>query len=451
MLALNKKTICSINQQNIHYSYSCKILNDKAMKNTLLRTVVIFVALCIYPSIHAYDFEYDGFYYDITSDSTVSVTYEGSTEYQYEGDIIIPEKATFNNKTYQVSEIGPFAFFECNIGTISIPNNIIAIRESAFTSSSLDSINIGSGVLIIEPSAFSYCNLGHINIPDNVTRIGHHAFYASFGLETVIIGNGVTQIEQSTFHFCPNLKHIALGNNTTSIGAEAFLSCDSLKYIELPNSISEIGKNAFSSCDALSSITLSENLSEIKEQTFSNCTSLSSIIIPDKVSTIATSAFSGCNHLVSLRLGTGVTDISYWAFKSAPLKEIYAFSETPPTVHYTNSYTNSFDADIFNQCTLYVPAGSLQAYKNAEVWKNFKNIVENDFTGIERPSPDKAKIFGNKNSIAFRNIEPGTDISIYDTTGKCIKTFAVDGDSEIPFPSGIYLIKYAGKTVKIIL
>ena len=46
------------------------------MKNTLLRTVVILVALCIYPSIHAYDFEYDGFYYDITSDSTVSVTHD---------------------------------------------------------------------------------------------------------------------------------------------------------------------------------------------------------------------------------------------------------------------------------------------------------------------------------------------------------------------------------------
>ena len=112
------------------------------MKNTLLRTVVILVALCIYPSIHAYDFECEGFYYDITSDSTVSVTYEGSTEYEYEGDIIIPEKATFNNKTYQVTEIGPLAFLGCNIGTISIPNNIIAIREKAFTSSSLDSIDI---------------------------------------------------------------------------------------------------------------------------------------------------------------------------------------------------------------------------------------------------------------------------------------------------------------------
>ena len=150
-------------------------------------------------------------------------------------------------------------------------------------------------------------------------------------------------------------------------------------------------------------------------------------------------------------MGTGVTDIFYGAFRAAPLKEIYASSTIPPIAYHTNSYTDTFDADIFNQCTLHVPAGSLQAYKNAEVWKNFKNIVENDFTGIERPSPDKAKIFGNKNSIAFRNIEPGTDISIYDTTGKCIKTFAVDGDSEIPLPSGIYLIKYAGKTVKIIL
>ena len=56
------------------------------MKNTLLRTVVIFVALCIYPSIHAYDFEYDGFYYDITSDSTGSaVSYTHLDVYKRQG------------------------------------------------------------------------------------------------------------------------------------------------------------------------------------------------------------------------------------------------------------------------------------------------------------------------------------------------------------------------------
>ena len=60
------------------------------MKNTLLRTVVILVALCIYPSIHAYDFECDGFYYDITSDSTVSVTHDHGDFYK--GDISIPNQ-----------------------------------------------------------------------------------------------------------------------------------------------------------------------------------------------------------------------------------------------------------------------------------------------------------------------------------------------------------------------
>ena len=68
----------------------------------------------------------------------------------------------------------------------------------------------------------------------------------------------------------------------------------------------------------------------------------------------------------------------------------------PPAAH--PEAFSSFSPMFFIQCTLYVPVGSLQAYKNAEVWKNFKNIVENDFTGIERPSPDKAKIFGR---IAF--------------------------------------------------
>lgn len=62
------------------------------MKNTLLRTVVIFVTLCIYPGIHAYDFECEGFYYDITSDSTVSVTHDHGDFYK--GDISIPNQAT---------------------------------------------------------------------------------------------------------------------------------------------------------------------------------------------------------------------------------------------------------------------------------------------------------------------------------------------------------------------
>ena len=61
----------------------------------------------------------------------------------------------------------------------------------------------------------------------------------------------------------------------------------------------------------------------------------------------------------------------------------------PPAAH--PEAFSSFSPMFFIQCTLHVPVGSLQAYKNAEVWKNFKNIVENDFHRNRTPYRTKQK------------------------------------------------------------
>ncbi|MBS1387127.1 MAG: leucine-rich repeat protein [Barnesiella sp.] len=116
------------------------------MKNTLLRTVVIFVALCIYPSIHAYDFEYDGFYYDITSDSTVSVTHDHGDFYK--GDISIPNQATHNGKTYQVTTIDDRAFEgKEQLTSVHISNSIDSIGDYAFCGCPLlTQVSLGEGV-----------------------------------------------------------------------------------------------------------------------------------------------------------------------------------------------------------------------------------------------------------------------------------------------------------------
>ena len=379
------------------------------MKTRVQKWLPVITGLMFSMHALAYDFESGGIYYNYKefSDSEVYVTHNG-TPYSgnsYSGHVKIPKTVTYNSKMYRVTEIGQQAFKSCKkLISVEIPESVTKIGNGAFDYSGLSSVNIPNSVTIIENNAFSSTQLTSIRIPGNATQ-WERAFAGCSKLTTVIIESGIKKIEKG-----------------------AFANCTGLTSVSIPNSVTVISESAFSSCTALTSID-----------------------IPNSVTEISSTAFSGCNHLVSLKLGTGVTDIFYGAFRAAPLKEIYASSTIPPIAYHTNSYTDTFDADIFNQCTLHVPAGSLQAYKNAEVWKNFKNIVENDFTGIERPSPNKAKIFGNKNSIAFRNIEPDTDISIYDTTGKCIKTFAVDGDCEIPFPSGIYLIKYAGRTVKIIL
>ena len=114
------------------------------MKNTLLRTVVILVALCIYPSIHAYDFEYDGFYYDITSDSTVSVTHDHGDFYK--GDISIPNQATHNGKTYQVTTIEANAFKgKEQLTSVHISNSIDSIGDYADVAELADAPALGAG------------------------------------------------------------------------------------------------------------------------------------------------------------------------------------------------------------------------------------------------------------------------------------------------------------------
>lgn len=46
-------------------------------------------------------------------------------------------------------------------------------------------------------------------------------------------------------------------------------------------------------------------------------------------------------------------------------------------------------AHLYEDCVLYVPQGSLEAYRSTEPWKYFKNIVEEEGTsGIEETVPD---------------------------------------------------------------
>ena len=60
------------------------------------------------------------------------------------------------------------------------------------------------------------------------------------------------------------------------------------------------------------------------------------------------------------------------------LESIYLVSETPPAV--VNEY--NFNEEQYKTVDLYVPNGTMAAYKEADVWKEFLNIKEFDATGI---------------------------------------------------------------------
>lgn len=78
---------------------------------------------------------------------------------------------------------------------------------------------------------------------------------------------------------------------------------------------------------------------------------------------------------------SGVTN---WCCNS--LADIYCYGSTPaePAYH----YYHIFSEDTYSGCTLHVPYGTKEAYKAADDWKNFTNIVEFDPTGVEAVSAE---------------------------------------------------------------
>jgi hypothetical protein len=141
-------------------------------------------------AVLAHDFEVDGIYYNITSetDLTVEVTHQGDSYNSFEeytDTVIIPETVTYDGRIYRV------------------------------------------------------------------VSIGRHAFDESWNLIKVVIPNSVTNIEYSAFGYCTKLTTLILGNSIVSIGDYAFCDCYDLLNITIPGSVNSIGERAFRYCDNL--------------------------------------------------------------------------------------------------------------------------------------------------------------------------------------------------------
>ena len=295
----------------------------------------LILALVATTTLWAYDFQSGDLYYNITSDTTVEVTYDiprsGDNGNRYLKEAIIPEYVCYQGRTYCVSGIGESAFNWCEVMSyVKIPETITSIGHYAFNSChSLTSITIGNSVTSIGDNAFSICT----------------------SLTSITIGNSVTSIGNSAFSSCSSLTTVTIGNSVTSIGDKAFSWCESLTSITIPNSVTSIGEEAFIYCSSLISVTIGNNVTSIGSSAFYDCSSLTSITIPNSVTSIGSCAFSGCFSLTTVICkAIGVPELGLGVFEYMNLSE----------------------------STLYVPAQSLENYKAAEQWKEFGTILPLD-------------------------------------------------------------------------
>ena len=234
-------------------------------------------------------------------------------------------------------------------GSYTIPSGVLSIRDGAFSiCSRLTSVTIPNSVTSIGNSAFLSCGLTSLTIPNSVTYIGNSAFRSCTGLTSVVISNSITSINDFTFYGCVGLTSVNIPNGVTYIGNSAFRECR-LTSVVIPNSVTYIAYSAFCSCTELTDITISSNATYIGAWAFQDCVKITSIIIPGSVTSIGNGALYNC---------TGLT-------------KIYSKNVTPPST-VSATFTNINKAT----CILYVPAGSYAAYRGATGWSEFTNIIE---------------------------------------------------------------------------
>ena len=291
-----------------------------------------------------------------------------------------------------VTSIGEEAFRSCtSLAAVTLPNGLESIGSYAFNScTSLTAIEIPSSVTSIAENTFGGCtSLEDVTLPDGLESIGSYAFRSCSSLTAIEIPSSITSIGTSAFNGCTRLAAVTLPEGLQSIGVAAFRNCSALTSIDIPASVTSIGKSTFDGCTSLAAATLPEGLQSIGEYAFQHCSALTSIKIPGTVKTVGMCSFQDCSGLASLELAEGVQKLGSSAFQNcsaltqvtlpASLTEvgIRVFDGHGPSIVFTSlattppAHNGGYPLGEVNGVTLYVPQGSLEAYKNAFGWKDY--------------------------------------------------------------------------------
>lgn len=286
------------------------------------------------------------------------------------GDIVLPDKVSYNGNTYSVVSIEDNAFQRCSyLTSMEIPDSVISIGNNAFkscyqmqkvklpenlqsigdrafdTCKSLEEVKLPENLQTIGDYAFEQCDsLMKVEIPDSVTSVGKWAFDRCGSLTEVKLPSNLQIIEEGTFCCCRNLIKVEIPSSVMSIGAdafeqcekmeeiklplnlqtigeEAFQSCSQLRGVEIPDSVTDIGKAAFFECYSLEEVKLSQNLRTIEQATFESCSKLKKIEIPDSITSIEGYAFMLCSSLEEVTLPSNLQIIKMNAFAYTSLIE----------------------------------------------------------------------------------------------------------------------------------
>lgn len=290
-------------------------------------------------------------------------------------------KVKKGNKVYD-SRKGCNAIIESATGRLllgcegtTVPDGVKVISRGAFARSGIKKVKLPSSLEAIERGAFASCKeLKKLVIPGSVKNIQIEILCGS-GIEELIVEDGVEKIPYYAFFECHKLRYVSLPASLKEFGSNGavFVDCPELVRVDVDKKNEHYYSNGQVIVDkstktivdgwgteVCNAADFPEELlpTGIGENAFRGHSLLRLVVLPATIEKIGAGAFSNCKNLRQLNCHAAVApELGKDAFK------IDAINGKEPT-------------PLQEQLILLVPKASIEAYKSAPGWKEFKKTID---------------------------------------------------------------------------
>lgn len=315
--------------------------------------------------------------------------------------------------------------------------------------------------------------------------IGSYLYAKNTHIKELIIGENVIESDQCCFNECENLEKVTFSEYQFTLGHMSFYNCSKLSDITFPEQLimpnasafyntawwrtqkgdmRYAGKTLYYVSNQVTDIDIPQGTYCVSQDALSNASEAKSITIPASVGHwYDQSSMQKVEQLtINAENFENLIDRAFVGYSG--LKRVIT-SRPSPMYFKEEKINNVFPYDL-SQVELIVPddyyaidektgvkylVTPKDDYSKANEWSRFGKIVDNTTSGIGSVTADKPSLAETRIAVRGNEVDVLTKgaWSIFSMAGQLVKSGC--GNASAVLPSGMYVIKGAGKAAKFIV
>ena len=351
--------------------------------------------------------------YEVAADNPYFTAMDGVV-YSKDLTALVAFPSAYPHKHFSVPEgtkvIGYGAFMGSRIETIHLPNGLETIETWAFQGSTIKSLEMPDSVTKIGELLFRFCTeLEYLKLSGSLAELPAQIISSCTKLKVLDVPSSVKKVDATNLVWCNSLEHIVFRDGLEEIvnGTALIVKKGHLKEVNYPKTLRMIPGGLFHNCPEVKGFNIDaenpylcaiegaiytkdgkkliavpdawreefivhEGTEEIEGFVFSDFSNLKKIVLPESLKIIGHRAFDGCEALKELRIPCNVESIDYRVLDECKsLRKLVIEAVKPPKMVGVNKNWDFAEGNK-KMIVVYVPHGSLKAYKAAKGWKKLR-------------------------------------------------------------------------------